>query len=137
VCAISAFLFVIVFSVAFLMAYSKKKGEPELSFYVYIRQGLLGCAIRFGIGIVAHFVIRIRTLTVFAHGVLMHLIGTHRVMIHGARAATVRMQHRASGIGVPGIDLAVIDIIRGDILFCIRGDLSRRRRGIRVTVVIC
>ena len=50
----------------------------------------------------------------------MNLIRAHVVMIHGVGSTTVRMQHGTAGIGIAGIDLAVIDIIRGDILFRIR-----------------
>jgi hypothetical protein len=57
-------------------------------------------------------------------------------MIHGAGTAAVGMQHGAAGVGVAGIDLAVIDIIRGDILFRIRGDLACCRSGIGITVAV-
>jgi hypothetical protein len=66
----------------------------------------------------------------------MNLIRTHIVMIHGAGTAAVGMQHGAAGVGVSGIDLAVIDIIRGDVLFRIRGDLACCRSGIGITVAV-
>ena len=66
----------------------------------------------------------------------MNLVRAHIVMIHGAGTAAVGMQHGAAGVGVAGINLAVVDIIRGDILFRIRCGLACCRSGIRITVAV-
>lgn len=52
----------------------------------------------------------------------MNFIFAHAVMIHGAGVGTVGVQHGAAGVGVSIIDLTIIDIVRGDVLFGIRGD---------------